>query len=544
MESYPPPPPPPPPGYDPRAQRRFYHDQLRAQVRAQCNAARAQSYQVRAQMRGMRRSSVLSPILLIAVGVVFLLIETGRLDHQIFWGWYGHWWPLLLVAAGIILLAEWTFDQVHLRDPQRRPYRRCIGFGVFLMLFFLVLAGVIGHHITSGERWDNGGWHFDQENLDEFFGDKHESDQTLDLAFPAGGSLAVVNPRGDVTIDGTSDDGRVHIAEHKQVYARTDPEAESKAQQLRPVLTNEGLAFTLTVPSLDGTRADLVIMVPAAAAINVNANRGDIHVASIKAPVAVTANHGEVELSAITGPATAHINNGGSSISAHSMGGGIAIQGHAQDVTLSDIVGTVTLGGEFFGTTHLERINGTIHFRTSRTDFQVARLDGEAEISPHSDLTVNQALGPLVLTTSNRNISLDRISGAVAVTDRNGTIDLTAAPPLGTIDLEDRNGSVKLILPEHAGFSVQANTTNGEIYTDFPLPASGSESHKNISGTVGAGGPMVHITTTYGDLSIDKGMVAPLPPLPPAPPKLTLAPGQPPRAPHVGKVKGTGVPAP
>jgi DUF4097 and DUF4098 domain-containing protein YvlB len=157
---------------------------------------------------------------------------------------------------------------------------------------------------------------------------------------------------------------------------------------------------------------------------------------------------------------------------------------------------------------------------------------------------VNQALGPLVLTTSNRNISLDRISGAVAVTDRNGTIDLTAAPPLGTIDLEDRNGSVKLILPEHAGFSVQANTTNGEIYTDFPLPASGSESHKNISGTVGAGGPMVHITTTYGDLSIDKGMVAPLPPLPPAPPKLTLAPGQPPRAPHVGKVKGTGVPAP
>jgi hypothetical protein len=547
MASYPPPPPPPPPGYDPHAQRRFYRDQLRAQVRAQRDAVRAQSYQVRAQMRGMRRSSVLSPILLIAVGVVFLLIETSRLDLSRFWDWYGHWWPLLLVAAGIILLAEWTFDQVHLRDPQRRPYRRCIGLGVFLMLFFLVLAGVFAsnvHDYPSGYSKLFPGWHIDQENLDEFFGDKHESDQTLDLAFPAGGSLAVVDPRGDVTIDGTSDDGRIHVSEHKQVYARTDPDAESKSQQLGPVLTNEGLAFTLSVPSLDGARADLVILVPAAAAISVNANRGDIHVASIKAPVAVTANHGEVELSAITGPATAHINNGGASISAHSMGGGIAIQGHAQDVTLSDIVGTVTLGGEFFGTTHLERINGTIHFRTSRTDFQVARLDGEAEISPRSDLTVNQALGPLVLTTSNRNISLDRISGTVAVTDRNGTIDLTAAPPLGTIDLEDRNGSVKLILPEHAGFSVQANTTNGEIYTDFPLPTSGSESHKNISGTAGAGGPMVHITTTNGDLSIDKGTVAPLPPLPPAPPRLTLAPGQPPRAPHVGKAKGTGVPAP
>jgi DUF4097 and DUF4098 domain-containing protein YvlB len=542
MASYPPPPPPPPPGYDPHAQRRFYRDQLRAQVRAQRDAVRAQSYQIRAQMRGLRRSSVLNPILLIAVGVVFLLIETGHLDHQLFWGWYGHWWPLLLVAAGIVLLAEWAFDQYHLRD--RAPYRRSVGFGVFLMLFFLVMTGVVGHHITSGERWDNGGWHIDQENLDEFFGDKHESDQTLDLAFPAGGSLAVVNPRGDVTIDGTSDDGRIHIAEHKQVYSHSDADADSKAQQLSPVVASEGSAVSINIAALDGARADLVLTVPAAAAIRVTANRGDIHVASIKAPVAVTANHGEVEMSAITGPATAHINNGGSSISAHSMGGGIAIQGHAQDVTLSDIVGTVTLGGEFFGTTHLERIDGTIHFHTSRTDFQVARLDGEAEISPHSDLTVNQALGPLVLTTSNRNISLDRISGAVAVTDRNGTIDLTAAPPLGTIDLEDRNGSVKLILPEHAGFSVQANTTNGEIYTDFPLPTSGSESHKNISGTVGAGGPMVHITTTNGDLSIDKGTVAPLPPLPPPPPKLTLAPAQPPRAPHVGKAKGTGVPAP
>ena len=547
MASYPPPPPPPPPGYDPRAQRRFYRDQLRAQVRAQREAARARSYQVRAQMRGMRRGSVLSPILLIAIGVVFLLIETSRLDLSRFWGWYGHWWPLLLVGTGIILLAEWTFDQVHMRDLQRPSYRRSVGFGVFLMLFFLVIAGVVASNVRdypSGYSKLFPGWHFDRESFDELFGDRHESDQTLDLAFPSGGSLAVVNPRGDVTIDGTSEDGRIHISEHKQVYARTDPDADSKAQQLSPAVVSEGSAVSINIVALDGARADLVLTVPAAAAIRVTANRGDIHVASIKAPVAATANRGDIELSAISGAATAHINSGGSSISAHSMGSGIAIEGHAQDVTLSDIAGAVSITGEFFGTTHLEHINGTIHFHTSRTDFQVARLDGEAEITPRSDLSADQAVGPLVLTTSNRNISLDRISGAVAVTDRNGTIDLTAAPPLGTIDLEDRNGSVKLILPEHAGFSVQANTTNGKIYTDFPLPTSGSESHKNISGSVGAGGPMVHITTTNGDLSIDKGTVSPLPPLPPPPPKLTLAPAPPPHAPHVGTGKGAAPPAP
>ena len=107
-------------------------------------------------------------------------------------------------------------------------------------------------------------------------------------------------------------------------------------------------------------------------------------------------------------PATAHINSGGSSISAHNIDGGISIQGHAQDVTLSDITGPVAITGEFFGTTHLEHINGTVHFHTSRTDFQLARLDGQAEISPDMNLSADQAMGPVVLTTRDRNITLDR----------------------------------------------------------------------------------------------------------------------------------------
>ncbi len=535
MASYPPP--PPPPGYDPREQRRFQRDRFRAQMRAQRDAIRAQRDQVRFQMRSLRRSSALGPILLIAIGVLFLLMETGRLDRELFWGWYSHWWPVLLVVAGVVVLCEWILDEFWLRDPQRMPFRRSVGSGVFFLLLIMGIAGLIDsseHGMPTGHSKLFPGWRIDPESFDELFGDKHESDQTLDLAFPPGSSVAVVNPRGDVTIDGTSDDGHVHIAEHKEVYADSDTDADSKAQKLSPAVASQGTAISINISAIEGARTDLVVTVPAAAVINVNADRGDIHIASIKAAVTVIANHGDIDLSAITGAATAHINFPGSSITAHSMGSGIAIEGHAQDVTLSDIAGPVTLSGEFFGT-HLEHINGTIHYHTSRTELQVARLDGEAEISPRSDITAEQAVGPLVLTTSNHNINLDRITGDIAVTDRKGTIDLTAAPPLGTITLEDRNGNVKLVLPEHAGFTVQADTSNGDVYTDFPLPTSGSESHKNINGTVGAGGPMVHITTGNGDISIDKGTVLPLPPLPPAPPKLTLAPAAPPHAPRAPK---------
>jgi hypothetical protein len=481
---------------------------------------------MRCQWRSQRRGSILGPILLIGLGVLFLLIQTGHIDHARFWAWYGQWWPLLLVGAGVILLAEWAFDQLYLRDPQRPPYRRSVGGGVITMLLILGIAGAVGRHVAAGERWDDGAWHVDQNHLDELFGNKHESDQNLDLAFLPGTSLAIVNPRGDVTVNGTSDDNRIHIAIHKEIYASTDSEAESKARQFSPNTNLEGSPFTVTMPSMDGARADLVISFPASAATTITANRGDIHVASLKASVAATANHGDIELSAITGQSTLHINSGGSSISAHSIDGGISILGHAQDITLTDVTGPVNLSGEFFGTTHLEHINGAIRFHTSRTDLQFARLDGETEISG-SGISADQVLGPVVLTTSNRNITLDRLAGDIAVTNRNGTIDLTAAPALGNITVEDRNGSIRATLPEKANFAIEADTTNGNIDTDLKLPTQAGPQndghHTTLTGSSGAGGPQIRMTTTNGDISVNKGEVQPLAPAPAAP-KITLVP--------------------
>ena len=56
----------------------------------------------------MRRGSILAPLLLTTVGVMFLLIQRGRIDRVHFWSWYGQWWPLLLVGAGLVVLAEWA----------------------------------------------------------------------------------------------------------------------------------------------------------------------------------------------------------------------------------------------------------------------------------------------------------------------------------------------------------------------------------------------------------------------------------------------------
>jgi hypothetical protein len=533
MANYPPPYPPPgapggpPYGNDWKYQRRMLKDQARAQR----DMLRAQRDAYRYQARSMRRSSILGPLVLITMGVIFLLVQTGHLQGYRLWDWYGRFWPFLLVGAGIIMLLEWAYDQYAQSDATQPHYRRRVGGGVFTLLVLLALTGVVfsGMHEGGHTRIFNG-LNINQDNIDEFLGDKHESDQSLALSFPAGASLSVNNPRGDVTISGTSDDNQIHVAVHKEVYTRSDADADAKAQRLNPHLNVDGNNVTLTVPSIDGGRADLTITVPAAASPSVTANHGDVKVNSIKGSVLVTANHGDIELSAITGPMTAHINNGDASFSAHSGTGALTIEGHGRDTTLSDLSGPVIMTGEFFGDTHLEHIRGPIKFHTSRTDFQLARLDGDIEISANSDLTTTDALGPVTLTTRNRNINLERIGGDVSITNRNGSVDVTSAPPLSNVTVENRNGSVAITVPERASFAYQFDATNGDIQSDFSqikIPDGGLQK-KTVSGTEGDGGPLLRITTSQGDISLKKASLMPLPPMPPAPPKLTALPPLPP----------------
>lgn len=521
MGTYPPPPPPGPPyGNDWRYQQR----RMKEQARIQRDIYRAQREAYRYQSRSLRRSSVVGPVLIITIGIIFLLIQTGRMESHRFWDWYGHWWPILFVVAGGVMLLEWIFDQYTPSEPR---YRRRIGGGIFFLLLLLGITGIVFSGIQNGSRnFFHRGFGFNQDDLDQFLGDKHESDQILAQTFPTGTSLAVNNPRGDVSVSGTSDDNQIHIAVHKQVYTRSDSEADNKAQRLSPELNSSGNLLTINVPPLEGGRADLTITLPSATPATITANHGDIHVSSIRGAITVTANHGDIDLSAITGPVSSHINNGGSSFSAHSITGDLAIEGHGSDLTLSDLSGPVTINGEFYGSTHIERVRGPIKFHTSRTDFQLARLDGEVDITPNADLSASQAVGPLTLSTRNRNITLDRIAGNVSVTNSNGSVDLTSAPPLGNVTIENRNGSVDVTVPERSSFAYQFDATNGDIDSDFSeinIPGGGLQ-RKTVNGTIGNGGPTLHLTTSQGDLSLKKSDVPPLPPLPPEPPRLTLIP--------------------
>ena len=248
--------------------------------------------------------------------------------------------------------------------------------------------------------------------------------------------------------------------------------------------------------------------------MTVTADHGSIHISSIKASVTVTANHGDLELSAIGGSVTAHMNHRGSSFNARGVRGGLTLEGDCHDVDISDVTGAVSLDGDFFGKTHFERVGGAVRFHTSRTDFQLARLDGSVDIT-RGELSADQIVGPVALTARSYNVTLDRVAGDVSVTTSDGSVDVTSAPPLGNITIQNRDGAVNVTVPEQAGFSVEAETRDGDIDTDLPLTKSDDHHSNRLNGTIGNGGSMIRINTTKNDISLKKGMIAPL--VPPAP---------------------------
>jgi DUF4097 and DUF4098 domain-containing protein YvlB len=527
MASYPPPPPGQyPPVYD-RYALKAQRQALRDQARFQQTQRRAVRTQLRAQRRSLRRGSIVGPMIILALGIVFLLAHLGRLP----WGqslhWYGRWWPAVLIMAGVILLIEWTIDQN--RDPSS-PQVRVVGGGVIFLLILLAFAGLSARGIEYGLDWHDHSLGKGYTNWDHLFGDRHDSDSSMTWSIPSTSSLVIRNPHGDVTVTGSSNDGQVHVSFHNQTYAWKDYDAEQKSRELQPAFSSEGGVLTLNVNSVEGGQSDLTIQIPRSAPLTIQADRGDITVNEMSAPVSLTANHGDVDVSGIDNSVTLHVNDSNASITMHSIHGPVSVQGHSGDVDVSDVIGDVALQGDFFGSTHFAHINGGVHFDSTRTHFSAARLDEEFTVDNDS-LDASQLLGPLVLKTSNKNIDLDRVQGSVDLSDSNGSVEVTNASPLDTINIQNHHGSVDLGVPGSVGFLLNAQTRNGDMENDFGLSPEKNDENKTLNGRVGTGGPTVTITTSDGDVTVRRTTVASLAPAPPAPPRITTAPPSPPAVP-------------
>ena len=496
--------PPPNPQRDPRQQIRDY-------ARAQREQARAQRQYWRAYWRAGRRGSITGPIVLLTVGIIALLVEMGRINGYALWNWYAQWWPLLLIAIGLVSLAEYFFDRSDAYAGRRA------GGGFVFLIFLLLILGWTAH---SSRHW--GAWGKDlginSNDLAFMFGVEHDNDVQMEQAAPAAGTVNVQNPRGDVTVT-PSTDGQLHLTAHQVVHTTSDKEVQKAFDEVRPQITTSGAGLSVNVPGRSGASVDLTLAVPEGSFLTVNAGHGDVSVEGLKGNADVTDGQGDVKFDGMGGDVHARMSDG--DFSAHEIGGQVFLNGHADDVTLSEVKGQVVLDGEFFGDTHLEQMGGSIHFHSTRTDMDLPKLGGDLTLDS-DDLTANQTGGPLRIVTRSKNIELTQATGDIHIENSDGDVNVTAAAPLGNVEIMNRTGGLVLTVPANASFAVTGNTTSDDdLETDFPLQVTTNGDEKQISGTVGSGGVKLDLTTTHGNLELRKGsaeLAVPVPPQPPATP--------------------------
>jgi hypothetical protein len=450
-----------------------------------------------------RRRSMFGPIFLIGIGIILLLVSSGRLNGKEVAILFADYWPVLLILWGVIKLVEYMQSK---REGLPAPG---LGAGGVVLLIFLIVFGLAATGTRKATRnWD---WNKVRDNMDitdddfdsMFGGTKFDYTDNVEHAFPANGSLKVQVDRGQIRITPSSDD-KLHIAIRKSVYSDNEAEAKKISDGFTPNITVVDNVLNVdALPRGDwkNGRIDMDIMVPKKAAVDLMTLHGAINVTDRDGEVKANGSNGDVSVESIANNVTVHMRSG--SFSAKKVTGDVNLEGRGNNVNVDEVSGHLNLQGEY-DEIQLGKVDKGVKFNSTRTDMEFGKLEGELNMS-HGELRANSLTGPFRLTTRSKDVELEDVSGDVKIDDANGQIQVTPKAPVANIDISNKSGEVTLMMPASGNFTVDASSVRGEIESEFDLNQAQNQGHEaHYTGNVGKGGPRVQVRNDHGTIHINK----------------------------------------
>ncbi len=441
----------------------------------------------------MRRGSLVGPLLLILIGVVFLL-RNIRPDLPLF-DLFVTWWPVLLIVWGGLRIVE--ILATYFRG---RPLPRSGIAGSEWAV--IILVTVFAMSVWSVKRWTRelpgkiriGGV--------EVFGEAFDyTEPELVLQAAAQGRLIVENARGNTRITG-SDGTEVRVLGRKTVRAldRSVADRASEKAKLKAVREGDTVRVSHADDTAEGARIsmDLEITAPRGSSIEFRGRYGDLEVKDIAGEVIVDSDNAGLRLESIGGRVKAELRRS-DIVRALKVKGDVLLKGRGRDVELEDIAGGVAIEGSWSGELVLRRIARTVRFDSSRTEIRAAAVPGEMRLTL-SQLSMTQIRGPVEIKAETKDLQLADITDSLAVDLERGDVELRQPrPELGRTAIRTRSGDVELALPASARFSLRATTDRGEAINEFDPRLRVEQNNRKgiIEGSLGAG-PEIRLETGRG----------------------------------------------
>jgi DUF4097 and DUF4098 domain-containing protein YvlB len=471
----------------------------------------------------MRPRSLIGPLILIALGGIFLLNnlypELPVLEML------GRYWPFLLIGWGLLRLVEVLYwSATHKPLPERG-----ISSGEWGLVVLIVL---IGTTVLFGTRfrshWDNS--RFPVRGL-EMFGESYDFPMSGNSPCGKAPKVIIDNARGNVRVT-TADTEDCKLTGTKTVksFQQTEADRYNKDTPLEMVREGDQLIVRTNHDRIGGwprVKADLELVVPRGASVEGRNKYGDYDISDLAGSVEINSDNTGVRVQNIAGSFRVDARRS-DVIRAVGVKGGVDVKGgRAQDLELENVEGLVTVNGSFSGDLQFRNIAKPIRFESAQTTLHVEKLPGEIRMAL-GNLTAKNLVGPIQITTKNKDVQLTDFTQSVEITVDRGDIELKPVKlPLAKMDIHTKGGNIEMVIPAGAKFDMRASAKRGEAENETGLPLRGDtegngKSRSNVlTGSVGQG-PQIALTTDRGNVTLKKSgatEIGPAVPKAPAPPK-------------------------
>ena len=445
----------------------------------------------------VRRSSLVGPLILLLVGVVFL-ISNLRPELSV-WRLFAKYYPYLLILWGAARLAEYVAARA-----TARPIARTLTGGEVVLA---IVISVLGNTASSVDRGDWRLGRLSGRGL-EMFGESFDFAVQGSRAVAPNATIVINNLQGTVRVVG-ADAPELKVTGQKSIRSldRAGAEQADKATALEITEQGGSVYVKTNQDRISGEKrisSDLVITVPKGAALNLEGRSGDWEVKDINGQVDVNSANAGVRMSNLGGNARVSVRRS-DVVYARAVKGNLLISGRGRDVDVQDVQGTVTVDGAFSGNIKFQNVARPVRYTSTQTDLSLERIPGRMEMEL-GRLQATDIVGPFKLNTNNKDVRLEDFTRDVEITARRGDIVLrTSKAPLGNVTVESSGGNIELELPANARFQLQATTTNGQAENEFgaALKVERRGSTSEMRGGV-AGGAQVRLSTKRGRVVVRK----------------------------------------
>ena len=478
----------------------------------------------------MRRASLVAPLLLIGIGLLFLarnvFPELQLLDYL------AKYWPLLLVIWGGLRLLE-----ILVWAATSKPLpARGLSSGEWVLIVFLCFVGVSLHAVRGFSPWLPGS-RIELGGLD-IFGESYDYPLSAEKASGKAPRVIIETFRGNARIT-AGDVSSVKVTGHSTIRSLDQSSADrTNTQAPLEIDGDDNLVRIHTWQNrVSGNNrrisADLDIVVPRGASIEAHGRSGDFDVSGVNGSVEISSDNASVRLEDIGGNVSVET-RGSDILRAVKIRGSVDLKGRGSDIDLQDIAGPVTINGTFTGNSQLHNLAKPLRISTGYTDFSAEKVtDMRVTLG---NLNASDLTGPVRMTSSRSwDVSLTNFTNSLDINLNGGDVDLRPGLlPLARMDVRSRTGRIELALPQAAKFDLNASSSRGSVDNEFGDPLKLEPTGRRGATLRGSnGGPPVNLSTENGQIVVRTASASDAAPAvriaPPAASPKQTAPSRPPQ---------------